>query len=52
MDRPTLRRTSPTAHFAEILCGHDHMFVGVVNTVGGLRLPKVLKNMINNVFQA
>jgi hypothetical protein len=28
--------------FASLVCN---------NTVGGLRLPKVLKNMINNVFQ-
>jgi hypothetical protein len=33
MDRPTLRRTSRAAHLADLLCGHDLMFVGVVNTL-------------------
>jgi hypothetical protein len=33
MDRPTHRRTSPAAHFAEILCAHDIIFVSVVNTL-------------------
>jgi hypothetical protein len=33
MDRPALRRTSPATHHTEILCGHDLMFVGVVNTL-------------------
>jgi hypothetical protein len=33
MDRPAHRRTSPAAHLAEILCAHDLIFVGVVNTL-------------------
>jgi hypothetical protein len=33
MDRPPHRRTSPAAHLVEILCAHDLIFVGVVNTL-------------------
>jgi hypothetical protein len=33
MDRPAHRRTSPAAHLAEILCAHDLIFVGVINTL-------------------
>jgi hypothetical protein len=33
MDCPAHRRTSPTAHLAEILCAHDLIFVSVVNTL-------------------
>jgi hypothetical protein len=33
MDRLAHRRTSPAAHLAEILCAHDLMFIGVVNTL-------------------
>jgi hypothetical protein len=33
MDHPAHHRTSPAAHIAEILCAHDLMFVGVVNTL-------------------
>jgi hypothetical protein len=33
MDDPAHRRTSPSAHLAEILCAHDIIFVSVVNTL-------------------
>jgi hypothetical protein len=33
MDRLAHHRTSLAAHLAEILCAHDLMFVGVVNTL-------------------
>jgi hypothetical protein len=33
MDRLAHRRTSPAAHLVEILCAHDLIFVGVVNTL-------------------
>jgi hypothetical protein len=33
MDHLAHHRTNPVAHLAEILCAHDLMFVGVVNTL-------------------
>jgi hypothetical protein len=33
MDRSTHRQTCPAIYLVEILCAHDLMFVGVINTL-------------------